>query len=328
MILAEKIIALRKKMNCSQEELAEKLDVSRQSVSKWEVGATIPDLDKILKMSEIFGVSTDYLLKDEMGEAEPSGGKDVPEKRMVSVEEANACMDLAGEVSGRIALAISLFIVSPVCLLQLLVFAGTKAEMEKAPLIGVAVLLVFVAVGAAICVYHGIRLEKFEYLEKETFSLQYGVEGIVMKRKNDFEGTFRLFTTIGVVLCIVGVIPLMIAAALEGEYEKAPLMGVNVLLLFVSIGVHLLVRAGIVQASFQKLLQCGDYTAENKMLNQKLAYFPPTYWLIMTAIYLGYSFYTNRWGSSWIIWPVVGVLFAAIEIILKAVAKKRYNIVS
>ena len=73
MILAEKIMTLRKRFNWSQEELAEKLDISRQSVSKWEVGATIPDLDKILKMSEIFGVSTDYLLKDEIEEAGLSG---------------------------------------------------------------------------------------------------------------------------------------------------------------------------------------------------------------------------------------------------------------
>lgn len=95
MILAEKIITLRKRMNWSQEELAEKLDISRQSVSKWEVGATIPDLDKILKMSELFGVSTDYLLKDEMDVTELTGGKDMPEGRVVSVEEANAYMDTA-----------------------------------------------------------------------------------------------------------------------------------------------------------------------------------------------------------------------------------------
>ena len=81
MILGEKIIALRKRMNWSQEELAEKLDISRQSVSKWEVGATIPDLDKILKMSDIFGVSTDYLLKDEIEETGLSGGRDIPEGR-------------------------------------------------------------------------------------------------------------------------------------------------------------------------------------------------------------------------------------------------------
>ena len=67
MILADKIAELRKKNGWSQEELAGQLGVSRQSVSKWESASSMPDLDKILKMSEIFGVSTDYLLKDSNG---------------------------------------------------------------------------------------------------------------------------------------------------------------------------------------------------------------------------------------------------------------------
>lgn len=62
MILADKIIAMRKKNGWSQEELAEKLNVSRQSVSKWESAASIPDINKILELSKIFGVTTDYLL--------------------------------------------------------------------------------------------------------------------------------------------------------------------------------------------------------------------------------------------------------------------------
>ena len=66
MILADKIIDLRKKAGWSQEELAQQLGVSRQSVSKWEGAQSIPDIDKILQMSRIFGVSTDYLLKDEI----------------------------------------------------------------------------------------------------------------------------------------------------------------------------------------------------------------------------------------------------------------------
>mgnify|MGYP002412237337 CR=1 FL=1 len=66
MILADKIIQLRKQFGWSQENLADALNVSRQSVSKWESGNSIPDLTKILKMAEIFGVSTDYLLKDEI----------------------------------------------------------------------------------------------------------------------------------------------------------------------------------------------------------------------------------------------------------------------
>ena len=66
MILADKIIEERKKNGWSLEELAEKLDVSRQSVSKWEGAQSTPDLQKILKMSEIFGVSTDYLLGNDV----------------------------------------------------------------------------------------------------------------------------------------------------------------------------------------------------------------------------------------------------------------------
>ena len=61
MILADKIIALRKKAGWSQEELAGQLGVSRQSVSKWEGAQSIPDMDKLLQLSRIFGVSTDYL---------------------------------------------------------------------------------------------------------------------------------------------------------------------------------------------------------------------------------------------------------------------------
>ena len=62
MNLSEKIIYERKKKGWSQEELADKLDVSRQSVSKWEGGLSIPEVEKIVKMAELFGVSTDYLL--------------------------------------------------------------------------------------------------------------------------------------------------------------------------------------------------------------------------------------------------------------------------
>ena len=66
MILAEKITEARKKNGWSQEEMAEKLSVSRQAVSKWESAQSTPDLQKVLRLAEIFGVSTDYLLKDEL----------------------------------------------------------------------------------------------------------------------------------------------------------------------------------------------------------------------------------------------------------------------
>ena len=69
MIFADKLIRLRKKAGWSQEELAEQMNVSRQSVSKWEGAQSVPDLEKIIRLSELFGVSTDYLLKNEIEDA-------------------------------------------------------------------------------------------------------------------------------------------------------------------------------------------------------------------------------------------------------------------
>ena len=72
MILADKIITLRKKAGWSQEELAQQLNVSRQSVSKWEGAQSVPDMDKVVQMSRLFSVTTDFLLKDELSEEEPA----------------------------------------------------------------------------------------------------------------------------------------------------------------------------------------------------------------------------------------------------------------
>lgn len=122
MILADKIMNLRKKQGWSQEELAEKLDVSRQSVSKWEGGLSIPDLNKIIAMSALFGVSTDYLLKDELEQVTPSetqDSDDATETRRIDTEDANRYLDRVARISWRIAVGVMLCILSPVVLILL-----------------------------------------------------------------------------------------------------------------------------------------------------------------------------------------------------------------
>src|SRR6056297_2501503 len=64
MSIEESIYELRKKNNLSQGELASKMDVSRQSISKWETGQSVPDLKNIIKLSEIFNVTVDEIVKD------------------------------------------------------------------------------------------------------------------------------------------------------------------------------------------------------------------------------------------------------------------------
>ena len=65
MTLADKIVTLRKQLNLSQEELAERLNVSRQAVSRWEVGSALPDASNVLQLSRTFGVTADFLLNDD-----------------------------------------------------------------------------------------------------------------------------------------------------------------------------------------------------------------------------------------------------------------------
>lgn len=332
MILSEKICNLRKQKGWSQEELAEKLDISRQSVSKWENGTSIPDLDKIIKLSELFDVSTDYLLKDEIDEAAfPKNEINFSEKpiRNISLAVAGEYMDLTARLSKRIALGVALCILGVAALLAVLSFgpletnsAGAFLSEQASGGLSVAVLLVFVASGVSLLIIHGMKLSKYEFLEKEPFTLEYGVQGIVAKKKEAFENTFRLCIALGVAFCIVAVIPLLLAAGMDAG-DRIYIWCLSLLLLLVACGVFLFIWAGMIYGSYQKLLQIDEYTPENKKLGQSLSWFSGSYWCIITALYLGISFYFHNWNISWIIWPVAGVLFAAIYQILRNIVKSR-----
>lgn len=316
MILSEKLIMLRKKNGWSQEELAMKMDISRQSVSKWESGASLPDLDKVIKLSHIFNVSTDFLLKDsiECEDVALDHEKLESEIKTVSLEEANVFMDLSAKMARRIATAVSMCIFSPIMLLLLgglSEFGNGRISEDMAGGIGTVILLIIVGSAVGIMIINGMQLDKYHYLEVDIIELQYGVEGIVRKRKSDFEPTHRACVAIGVILCIMSVIPILVAAAFHAP-ELIYVYCVDLLLIIVGIGVYLFVWSGMIFGSFEKLLQEGEFTKEKKEENKRVAIVSVIYWCIITAIYLGISFYTMNWDRSWIIWPCAGVFFAAI----------------
>lgn len=328
MILSEKITLLRKQRNWSQEDLAEQLGISRQSVSKWESGASIPDLDKILKLSSIFEVSTDYLLKEDCEKENISGATEAEtaaEEYRVSMETANEFLELTREFAGTISFGVSLCILSPV----LLILLGAVSESGKYNLseniagsIGGVTLFVLIGIAVAIFITQGMKYSKYDYLENEVFTADYGVTGIARKRKEEFADTFRKNIAFGVVLCILSVIPIFLLA-LFGENEMLAGISTSLLLIVVSVGVHQLVWACIIQGGFQRLLQEEDYTAEKKAVRKKTRLFAGIYWCVVVAIYLGISFTKNNWEISWVIYPVAGVLYAALQGVMELVMKNR-----
>ena len=179
MILADKIITLRKKAGWSQEELASQLGVTRQSVSKWEGAQSVPDLDKVVQMSRLFGVSTDYLLKDELEEEEfvESEADETPLRR-VTMEQAARYLALRKACAPKIALAVAMCIVSPVVIIFLSAMAdaglGGISE-DLAAGLGVSVILVLVAIAVGMFLSCGAKTKEFDFLEKEPFETEYGV---------------------------------------------------------------------------------------------------------------------------------------------------------
>ena len=326
MILADKIMNLRKKSGWSQEELAEQLNVSRQSVSKWESGASIPDLERIISMSKLFGVSTDYLLKDDEVNEIPNVSVDVyeaPECRTVTVEEADTYMNTVAKTAKKVAAGVMSCVMCPVPLILLsglAEYGNVGLSENMAAGLGVTILLVMIAVAVAVFVLCGMKTDKYEYMEKERLSLQYGVQGIVEKKKEAFADTYQKGMVVGVTSCILAVVPIFIGMAF-GASDGVLVCCTAGLLTLIAVGVFCLTWVCSIQESFQKLLQEGEYTIEKKEMEKRTSPFNGAYWCIVTAIFLALGFYTNAWGRVALIWPVAALLFAAIKAAMKGVLR-------
>lgn len=318
MIFADKLIELRKKSGWSQEELAEQMNVTRQSVSKWEGAQSVPDLEKIIQLSKLFGVSTDYLLKDEIeaNENESSSLK-TEEKlnvRRVSMEEANKFLAAKTQTAKTIACGVFLCIISPICLMILSVMSEKtiyNISENVAAGIGMITLLILIANAVTLFILSSSKTSAFEFLENEIFETSYGVTGMVKERKEDYRESYTKNIAIGVCFCVLSLVPLF-AAIIISEDDLFMVSMVAVMLALIGIGVNFIVKTCIIWESFDKLLQEGEYSKRKKKEKIASSKVNTIYWSVVTAGYLAYSFISYKWHFSWIIWPVAAVLYPAV----------------
>ena len=327
MILADKIVSLRKKAGWSQEELAEQLGVTRQSVSKWEGAQSVPDMDKVVQMSRLFGVTTDYLLKDEIEEQAAALVEESPLRR-VTMGQASAYLALRKAAAPKIAIATALCITSPVTLILL---AG-MSEVQRfhisenaAAGIGLCVLLGLVALAVSIFLRTSAEAKEYRFLEEEPFETEYGVEGMVRQRQREYKDTHTRLVTVGVVLCVLAAVPLFAAMCISGS-DLLYIAAVCALLVLVAIGCLALVTAGVYQGAMEQLLEEGDYTRPQKKHHKLMGTVTMIYWLAATAVFLIYTYGPSGNGQprySWIIWAVAGVLYAAVMGIVRIISRSR-----
>ena len=326
MILADKIIRLRKKNGWSQEELADKMNVSRQAVSKWESAQTIPDLEKILQLSILFGVTTDYLLKDEIEDEELTNdtSSDTTVKK-ISIEEANAYIEQRKKASWRIALATFLCILSPITLIVLSMLSELPNAIvteATASAIGLTVFFAFILCAVPIFIYCSFKNQPYEFLDKNIpFELEYGVKGLVTEKKNAFRPTYIAYNIIATCVCIFSVVPLVLLSFSENEILVASALAL--LMIIAGIGAGMFIVAGTQNASMQKLLKEGDFTEKEKKRTSVKEFVGFCYWGILTSIYLAWSFLTNHWHISWLVYAIGGVLFPIVMCICNLIADKQ-----
>ena len=327
MILADKIISLRKKAGWSQEELAEQLGVTRQSVSKWEGAQSVPDMDKVVQMSRLFGVTTDYLLKDELEEQAAAPAEEKSVLRRVTMAQAADYLARRKAAAPRIAFAVLLCVVSPVTLLMLAALSEVQRfhiSENAAAGIGLCVLLVLVAVAVSILLRAAADVRDYRFLGEEPFETEYGVTGMVRQRQREYKDTHTRSVTVGVVLCVLAAAPLFAAVCIDGSgllYVAA--VGALVL---AGVGCLFLVNAGVYSGAMERLLEEGDYTRGQKKHNKVLSTVTTIYWPAATAVFLIYTYGPSGNGQprySWVIWAVAGVLYAAVMGVVRLLLRSR-----
>jgi len=143
MTIGERLLKLRKEKNISQEELANELDVSRQTISKWETDQSQPDFDKIIPLCEYFGITSDELL---------TGNANIKEAKQENVKS---------NFARNVAIAVMMYIFA---IIAVIIF-GAQFDL---PVIGVSVFMTICALATGLLIYNGIYYSKESKEKPET----------------------------------------------------------------------------------------------------------------------------------------------------------------
>ena len=306
MSLGENLQFLRKKDNITQEQLAEQLNVSRQSVSKWESDSAYPEMDKLLQLCNLFHCSMDDLVQKEISQ--------------VYIEDKADYDNHFNEFSKYVSLAVGiiLFGLSVMNLIYGINYFFAN-EIIKEDLCSMF-FLIFVVIGVAILVLMGIRHEDFK--KKNPFIINFYKEEEIDK----FNRKFSVMVTAAVSLFIIDAIIFMGAetafpAIDENEYLESLIF--CIFFLIIAAGVMLLVYAGIQKDKYDinKYNQMNDKKSEVYKKDSLTGSVCGYIMLIATILYLIGGFVFSKWAMPTIVVFAIGGVCCAIAAIIINIKK-------
>lgn len=245
-------------------------------------------------------------------------------KKTVSFDTVKTFISEKIASSVRIAIAVFLCITSPVAaIVTEALNEGGHLGWGAADAIGVLGLFVMVAIGVGLIVYDSIRMSKWNYLKKEALGLDFATEEYVRKQRENYRPAFALFITLGVVFCIISVVPSAVIDAFSSYRWYITDMSGALLFIFVGIGVMFFIMAGMRNECYEKLLhlngkEAGENYSGNGEKSELEKNIISVFWPTVTCIYLIWSFLSMDWYITWIIWPVAAVVERIIKIVCRS----------
>lgn len=291
MSLAENLQYLRAREGVTQEQLAERLDVSRQSVSKWESAASYPEMDTLLKLCDMFRVDMDTLLR---GSVEKSLSEDTAGYDRFMTLYARK---IAGGVSA---------IVGSVALWSFLSALGLS-EM-----LGTAILLLVIA--AAAVVFIASSMEEEHFRKKHPVIPDFYIE----PQKERFHRRYIWYIAGGVGAILLGVVMMVLAFTVLPEKEPYESYMGAAFLVIVACAVYFLIYGGMLEDKYNiaKYNRQNNPTPEDKSRRRRATTACSVIMILATAVFLfaGLAYYKWNWAA--IIYPVGGVLCGAAWMLL------------
>lgn len=295
MSLSENLQNLRKIKNMSQEELAEKLNVSRQAVSKWESGNGYPETEKIITICDIFDCSMDELVKGKISEDIKS--------------EKNNYDLIMTKTSKGIAIGVTLILIGVSIMLTILGLAPNEQAENQYSLIGVIAILIGVVFAVPLFIINGTKVDDFKK-KNPVIANVYSEDEL-----DEGKSKYTKFIALGISIILIGVVVMM--ALLGFKVFENDTMPVAVLMYFVTIGASLIVYSGKMQDKFDIEKYNKENSEEYKQNDEKVSKICGVIMILATIIFLVWGFALKMWYINWIVFPVGGMLCGITAIILQ-----------
>lgn len=290
----ENLQSLRKNKNISQEQLAEKLEVSRQAISKWESGTGYPEMDKLLKICEIFDCSLDTIMKGKISE-DKAHEKKVYENFFNTFSKG---MSLAVGII-LFAITIQMFLLDRIGLFGM--------NEDQLAILGTVIILFGVCLAVPVFIILGIKNEQFreKYLKMPEVYTEY--------EKDKFNNKYPITVAFGVVLILIGVI-ILVAMYGMGLVSEESTLPVSILLLLVTVAVMDFVYYGIQKDKYDIAKYNKTKVMENE--NPLVGKICGVIMMIATIFFLIGGLVLGLWNIAWIVYPIGGILCGIVSTVL------------